>query len=119
MRKSFKNLEEKGKFSRSMPFFLKALFIFEEQNLKDLRITHASDNRTFQLHYDLRKISDANESNFLHDSMLIDTTYITGKVSFSKPDVDLPFDSNIRKKFTWIGGWMLQRKGVFLEKNMP
>ena len=46
-------LKEKGNFSGSMPFLLKALLRFEEQNFKYCRLVSASEYYHCQLHNNL------------------------------------------------------------------
>ena len=70
------------------------MFRFEAQNLKDLRISYASEHRNFKPHDDIGKINNAKEYNFLHVNAFRGTTHIPVNFPRSKPNVDTTFDSN-------------------------
>ena len=77
-----------------MPWILKTFLGFEAQNLKGLGLPCASEHCNFKQHDDFGKINNSNKSNYLHANVFRDTTCIPGNYPQSKPNVDLPFDSN-------------------------
>ena len=70
------------------------LFRFEAQNLKDLRLSYASEHSNFKPHDDIGEIKTSKEYNSLHVSTFRDNTHIPVKFPRSKPNAEPPFDSN-------------------------